>query len=117
MKIIPILLSILLLSCATPKTERPTGVLSETEFGNVLKEVHLAEAAFNLAKSNGFENAKTSLANNYQSIYKRHDISSSTFSKSLDYYAKNPEKLEAIYADVLGQLTDEHTTLNQQETN
>ena len=117
MKIILSILSVLLLACTAPKTERPSGILSESEFANMLKEVHLVEAAFDLNKSKGLENAKNSLANNYRTIYKKHDISSSTFGKSLDYYAKHPEKLEKIYTDVLEQLTEKLSTLNQQETN
>jgi len=117
MKIILSILSILLVACASPKTEIPIGILSETEFANMLKEVHLAEAAFELNKSKELENAKNSLANSYQSIYKEYDIDNSTFNKSLDYYAENLEKLEKIYTDVLEQLTDERSTLNPQETN
>ena len=111
------LLSVLLLACTAPKTEIPSGILSETEFANMLKEVHLAEAAFELNKSKGVINAKNSLANSYQSIYKKYDVTDTTFSKSLDYYAKHPEKLEKIYTNVLEQLTEERSTLNQQETN
>ena len=111
------ILSVLLLACAAPKTEIPTEILSETAFANILKEIHLAEAIFELNKSKGLENARNTLANNYQTIYKEHDISASTFSKSLDYYVKNPGKLEKIYTNVLEQLTEERSTLNQQETN
>ena len=117
MKIILSILSVLLLACATPKTEIPTGILSETAFASILKEIHLAEAAFELNKSKGVINAKNSLATSYQSIYKKHNIDDSTFSKSLGYYAKHPEILEGIYSTVLEQLTDERSTLNQQETN
>ena len=95
----------------------PAEILSETAFARILKEVHLAEAAFELNKSKGVENAKNSLANSCRSIYKKYDVDSSTFSKSLDYYAKNPKILEEIYSTVLEQLTDERSTLNQQETN
>ena len=114
MKIILSILSILLLACTSPKTEIPTEILSKMEFASILKEIHVAEAAFELNKSKGLENAKNTLANNYQSIYKKHDISASTFSKSLDYYAKNPEKLEKIYSNVLEELNEERSTLNQQ---
>ena len=117
MKIILSLLGILLLGCTTPETKIPTGILSEAEFANMLKDVHLAEAAFELNKSKGMENAKNTLANSYQTIYKRYDITDTTFSKSLDYYTKNPEKLEKIYTDVLGKLTNERSTLDRQETN
>ena len=62
MKIIILLLSILLLACTAPKTEIPTEILSETEFANMLKEIHLEEAAFELNKSKGIINAKNNLA-------------------------------------------------------
>jgi len=117
MKIIILLLSILLLACTAPKIEIPTEILSETEFANMLKEIHLAEAAFELNKSKGVVNAKNNLANSYQTIYKKYDVDDSTFSKSLEYYAKHPEILEEIYSAVLEQLTGECSTLDQQETN
>jgi len=113
MKIMLSILSVLLLACTAPKIEIPTEILSETDFVNMLKEIHLEEAAFELNKSKGLENAKNTLANNYQSIYKKHDVSASTFSKSLGYYAKHPEILEGIYSTVLEQLTDKRSTLDQ----
>ena len=117
MKIILSILSVLLVACTAPKTEITTGILSETAFASILKEIHLAEAAFKLNKNKGIENAKNTLANSYQSIYKKYDIDTSSFNKSLDYYAKNPKILESIYSRVLEQLTDERSTLNPQETN
>ena len=117
MKIILTILSVLLLACSSPKTKIPTGILSETEFANILKEVHLAEAAFELNKNTELLNPRNNLANSYQSIYNKYDIDASTFSKSLNYYAKHPEILEKIYSAVLEQLTNDHSNLNQQETN
>ena len=117
MKIILSILSVLLLACTSPKTEIPTEILSKMEFASILKEIHVAEAAFEPNKSKGLENAKNTLANSYQSIYKTHNITDTTFSKSLDYYAKNPEILEEIYSTVLGELANEYSALNQQETN
>ena len=113
MKIMLSLLGVLLLGCTAPETKIPTGILSEVEFANMLKDVHLTEAVFELNKSKGMEDAKNTLANSYQTIYKKYDVNDTTFSKSLDYYAKNPEKLEKTYTDVLEQLTDERSTLNQ----
>ena len=117
MKIMFTVLGFLLLGCTAPETKTPTGILSEVEFGNLLKDVHLAEAAFELNKSKGLENAKNSLANSCQSIYKKYDVTDTIFSKSLDYYTKNPEMLEKIYTDILERLTEKRSTLNQQETN
>ena len=117
MKIVISILSALLVACTSSKIEIPTGILSETDFANMLQEIHLVEAAFELNKSKGVVNAKNNLANSYQTIYKKYDVTDTTFSKSLDYYAKHPEKLEKIYTNVLEQLTEERSTLNQQETN
>jgi competence protein ComGC len=117
MKIIILILSVLLLACTAPKIEMPTGILSEKVCASILKEIHLEEAAFELNKSKGVINAKNSLATSYQSIYKKHNIDDSTFSKSLEYYAKHPEIFEKIYSTVLEQLTNERSTLNPQETN
>tara|TARA_Y100000385_G_C12813747_1_gene517260 strand:- start:132 stop:476 length:345 start_codon:yes stop_codon:yes gene_type:complete len=114
MKIILTILSVLLLACSSPKTEIPTEILSETEFTNILKEVHLAEAAFELNKREEILNPRNNLANSYQSIYNKYDIDGSTFSNSLNYYAKHPEILENIYSTVLEQLTNERSNLNQQ---
>lgn len=114
MKIILSILSILLLACTSQNTEIPTDILSEKSFVNILKEVHLAEAAFELNKSKNMENAKGTLANSYQKIYKKHTINDAYFSKSLNYYASHPERLEDIYKTVLEKLREERTTLNQQ---
>lgn len=113
MKILLSILSVFLLACTSPKTEIPTDILSETTFTNILKEVHLAEAAFELNKTKSMGNAKNALANSYQSIYKKHSIDEADFSNTLSYYALHPEKLEAIYTTVLEELSKERTTLNQ----
>ena len=108
MKIILTILSVLLLACITPKTE----ILSETEFANILKEVHLAEAAFELNKSKGVEAAKKALTNIYSEIYSTHNINKDRFEKTLSYYATHPEELEQIYSKVLNDLMQESATLN-----
>ena len=40
-----------------------------------------------------------------------------TFKKALDYYAENPEILEQIYINILGDLKQEKTFIDQQGTN
>lgn len=113
MKILLSILSVFLLACTSTKTEIPTDILSETTFTNILKEVHLAEAAFELNKTKSMENAKSILANSYQSIYTKHTIDEASFNKTLSFYATHPEKLEGIYTTVLEELSKERTTLNQ----
>ena len=49
--------------------ETPQDILSENIFINLLKDIHLAEAKFELHKTKGMENAKNELAHNYSTIY------------------------------------------------
>ena len=114
MKIFPALLSILLLSCSAPKTEITKDIITENSVKNILKEIHLAEAKFELHKTKGMENAKMELSNNYAAIYTKNEITAKDFEKTLSYYADKPEELEKIYASVLEELTQERTILNQQ---
>lgn len=114
MKISSFILCLIFLSCGGPKTEIPQDILSENSFINLLKDIHLAEAKFELHKTKGMKNAKNELAHNYSSIYKKYDITVDDFDKTLDYYAQHPEQLEKIYTHVLEQLTKDRTILDQQ---
>jgi len=114
MKILSFILCLILLSCGNQQKETPQDILSENSFINLLKDIHLAEAKFELHKTKGMENAKNELAYNYSSIYKKYEITLDDFDKTLDYYAQNPEKLEKIYTSVLEQLTKDRTILDQQ---
>jgi hypothetical protein len=114
MKIPSVILCLIFLSCGNPKTEIPQDILSENSFIGLLKDIHLAEAKFELHKTKGMENAKNELAHNYSTIYKTHEITPDDFDKTLDYYAQHPEQLEKIYTRVLEQLRKDRTILDQQ---
>ena len=114
MKISSLILCLIFLSCGTPKTEIPQDILSENSFISLLKDIHLAEAKFELHKTKGMENAKNELAHNYRAIYETHEITTNDFDKTLDYYAQHPEQLEKIYTRVIEQLTKDRTILDQQ---
>ena len=114
MKIASFILCLIFLSCGAPKMEIPQDILSENSFIGLLKDIHLAEAKFELHKTKGLENAKNELAHNYRAIYETHAITADDFDKTLDYYAQHPEQLEKIYTRVLEQLTKDKTILDQQ---
>jgi hypothetical protein len=117
MKIYLLMLALLLFSCSNTEIKIPKNILSEKVFENVLKEVHLAEAAFELKKNKDMEIAKNELSNTYFYIYKKHQISEDEFKETLNYYSGNPEKLEPIYTNILKQLNAEKFKIDQQETN
>ena len=114
MKISSFILCLILLSCVNQQKETPQNILSENSFINLLKDIHLAEAKFELHKTKGMENAKNELAHNYSTIYENYEITIDDFDKTLDYYAQHPEQLEKIYTSVLEQLTKDRTILDQQ---
>ena len=114
MKIYLSILACLLCACYNPEVEIPENILSETVFEDILKQIHLSEGAFELNKPKNMENAKSTLANNYTSIYSEYKISAIDFKNTLNYYAQHPEKLEYIYSILLEELNEERSTLNQQ---
>ena len=112
MKINLLILFCLFISCNTTNKQLPDNIISKEIFITVLKEAHLAEAAFELNKSKGVEAAKKTLANTYSEIYSTHNINKDRFEKTLSYYANHPEELEQIYSKALNDLIQESTTLN-----
>ena len=55
-------------------------------FEDILKQIHLSEGVFELNKPKNMENAKSTLANNYISIYSEYKISAIDFKNTLNYY-------------------------------
>jgi hypothetical protein len=114
MKIYLSIVAFFLFSCSNPEEKIPKNILSQTAFETILKEIHLAQATFELNKAKDMESAKKELANSYFNIYKKYQISEEAFKENLNYYSENPEKLGHIYTNVLEQLTTERSTLDQQ---
>ena len=112
MKINLLILFCLFISCSTTDKHLTENIISKETFIAVLKEAHLAEAAFELNKSKGVETAKKALANTYSEIYSTHNINKDRFEKTLSYYGSHPVKLEQIYSKALNDLMQERTTLN-----
>lgn len=107
-----LILSFFLFTCSNPP---PTeNILSDTEFEDVLKQIHLSEAAFQLNKMQDIKGAKLTLKNNYHAICSQYKISNSDLQNNLNYYAKNPEKIEKIYRNLLEKLNKERSILDQQ---
>lgn len=112
MKINLLLLFCFVLSCNYTKNKVPEDIIKKEIFITVLKEVHLAEAIFELNKSKKVESVKQILDKTYAEIYLSHNIDKDKFEKTLFYYINHPEELEQIYSKVLKELEHEKTTLN-----
>ena len=114
MKLKTLIICYFLLACRSPKERIPERILPEKEMVSILKEVHLAEANFELLKTNSKEVAQNTLLNNYHEIYSKYNIDKNKFQETLEYYANHPEKLEAIYSKVLEDIKKERSMFDQQ---
>ncbi len=111
MKIIRSLLLLLIIGCTLQEEPKvPKEILSKVQFEDLLKEVHLAEAVFDLEKRKGIEIAKEKLALEYHNIFERHHTDSLLFEKTLHYYSTSNE-LEQIYSTIIKELTQEKDSL------
>ena len=76
---------------------RPWGILSHDEMVAVLLDVHVAEAAMKIVDSRAKRIEKQEY---YNQVFVKHNITKKQFDKSLDWYARHPKLLVAIYDDV-----------------
>jgi len=113
MKLKILIIYCFLLACSSSKERILEGILPEKEMVSILKEVHLAEANFELLKTNSKEVAQNTLLNNYQEIYSKYNIDKNEFQQTIEYYSNYPEKLEGIYSKVLEGMIKERSMLDQ----
>ncbi len=92
-KVLYVLLLILLSGCGM----RPWGILSHDEMVVVLLDVHVAEAAMKIVDSSAKRIEKQEY---YNTVFEKYNITKEQFDKSLDWYARHPKLLVAIYDDL-----------------
>ena len=102
----------LLFCCNNHNEKKPKNILSETNFVKLIKDLYLAEAAFNLEKKDP-EKTENNLENVYSIIYQTHKVSEEKFKKTLDYYSSKPEQLELIYSKIEADLKEELSKVDQ----
>lgn len=117
MKVYFFILFTLLSACTNTKKYIPDDILDKSIFQSSLKDIHLAQASFELNKKKSEEYANTQLKISYLHIYEKYGISKKSFEEALYYYSENAEELELIYIQILEQLNSEKTKLDQKETN
>ena len=114
MKYYLLLVISLCFGCNNSSVNISENILSETLFTNIIKEIHLAEAVFELQKNKNIKEAENQLKKSYQDIYNTYQISEEDFKETLSFYSNKPEKLEEIYTHVLEILNNENSKLDQQ---
>ena len=105
MKNIFLILFVLLFSCQE-KTDRSqeTCNINKSVFAEMLTQIHLFEANYQLERISGLQKAEKKLAKNYIDLFKKYNISSSDFESCMSLYSNNPDELSLIYSDILENL-------------
>lgn len=91
---------IFLVSCTRETT--PEGVIARDKMVSVLTDVHLVEGYSTTIMNS--DSMKQVLANYMNLVYKKHQIDSLKFRKSLKHYSANPKVLNQMYDEVLVKL-------------
>jgi len=75
----------------------------------VLHDIHIADSYLGMTMRP--DSVKIKAAEYYKGIYKKYDIDSAIYVKSMAYYYKEPKILNDIYLKVTGELTKEKNAI------
>lgn len=105
MKNIFLILVVLLFSCheSVDKSQEICKI-NNSVFTEMLTQIHLFEASYQLERISDFKKAENKLAKNYIDLFKEYNISSSDFEICLSLYSNNPDELSLIYSEILENL-------------
>lgn len=100
----------MVVSCSSSENKKT--VLSKDQMVEVLIDIHLAEAGVQDIR---LKNDSSILVYRTQEklLYKKHNISDSTFIKSYNYYIEHPDQLEEIYSAVIDSLSLKQVLLRE----
>lgn len=97
------ILTIILISCKSKKKEEivlDSKYLSKHEMINIIKEIHLADAALSVLQPRYNDNQKYKAAYYYNYIFNKHNITKAFFEENVVYYSKYPQVFEEVYDSV-----------------
>lgn len=83
----------------------PGDLIQPEEMAEVLHDIHIADSYLGMTMRP--DSVKIKAAEYYKGIYKKYDIDSATYTKSMAYYQKEPKILNDIYVKVTKELTKE----------
>jgi len=104
-----LILIFFLSSCSQKEVSIPEEVLKPEQMTAVIVDIQLAESALLQMEQNG-QNAGLFKKRVYDLLFEKHKIKREKFDSSLSYYSLyNVPKLDAIYAEVITQLSQQQS--------
>jgi len=104
-----IYIAFLFLFIAGCKPGIPSDIIQPDKMVLVLNDIHIADAYITTIPN--LDTSKATAASYYQGIYKRYEIDSALYNKSMVYYAQHPKVLDEIYDKVTKGLTKQKNVL------
>ncbi|MEO8069344.1 MAG: DUF4296 domain-containing protein [Flavobacteriales bacterium] len=102
--VIPLLLAMLLLaSCAEQEPQPPSDLIGRDAFVQVLADVQLIEARINHEMVVD-QRTDSPAQRYYEELYTERKITKDQYGRTYQWYAEHPERMKAVYEDVLTEL-------------
>ncbi|WP_200976111.1 DUF4296 domain-containing protein [Echinicola sp. 20G] len=95
---------VLVLGCLSCRDDKqPKYLLSEDEMVGIMVDIHMAEGlASSLPVS--YDSSKKLYPMFENRVFEKHQVADTTYTKSLEYYLRDAEKMEELYARVIDSL-------------
>jgi hypothetical protein len=91
-----------LAACVEQEVTLPVGYLEQEQMVEMLVDIHLVEGARSGTLVLGDTNR---LPDYYARIYEKHGTTEEAFKTSFDWYTQHPEKMKAVYEEVIVELS------------
>ena len=92
----------------------PKDIIQPEEMARVLHDIHIADGY--VTSTMRPDSVKILAASYYKGIYKKYNIDSALYTRSMNYYYGDPKALNDIYLKVTGELTKEKNDITKADS-
>lgn len=92
----------------------PGDVIQPEEMAKVLHDIHVADSYLGMTMRP--DSVKIKAAEYYKGIYKKYDIDSALYARSMNYYTREPKVFNEIYVNLTRELTKEKDAIIKRDS-
>ncbi len=109
-KLAPFIIIYLFFSCRSKSYVKiPEGIVTPDTMTAILSDIHILQASAQLGYSQSPND--TSLKMAYESIWKKHHLTDSSYNQNMRFYCNNAKLLDSVYEKVLNNLNRQKAEL------
>jgi hypothetical protein len=105
--ILPVIFLFLFITGCKPPV--PKDLIQPEEMGKILYDIHLVDSYLNTIPN--VDSSKIIAASYYKGIYKKFNVDSALYNRSMNFYADNPEIFSEIYKGLTSQLSKQKSDI------